>query len=473
MQLKTDFKKDISNSYMIINYFSIKENDLNEENISYSIKMILNNDIEKLLHMELRIIDEENYYYYDINEKQKLVEICENNLINGDMLENIIKSLFKCIDNIKNYLLSENDLILELDKIFLDENQDVYFCFIPAYSKDIREQLCDLLEQLMKKINHKDKKAVMLVYNMYKVAKDKNSSFSKIKLVLEQKFEEEINLKKEIEKEDDSLKEQHIPLVEEKINCEKEVEFFSIDTYIKAIIPMLIFIILTWFCFTNGYFNKNVGVGYDFIKLSTFIVILIAVELYICKNLFSPNNKKTKIINKVEYVDNNKILCKNKKTNNVISNEDKFLKNDRIDKVNINKDNIENINNIKNIDNFQTQEEQTQILNDNEYETQILNYNYEKNELILKSEDIRFNDIKLNEFPFIIGKLKNSNEIINDKTISRFHAKIDKVDNRYFLTDLNSTNGTYLNGQKLESNIKNEINVNDEISFAFIKYKFI
>ena len=38
---------------------------------------------------------------------------------------------------------------------------------------------------------------------------------------------------------------------------------------------------------------------------------------------------------------------------------------------------------------------------------------------------------------------------INDNAVSRVHASIDLVDSAYFLSDLNSTNGTYVNDQML------------------------
>jgi FOG: FHA domain len=58
--------------------------------------------------------------------------------------------------------------------------------------------------------------------------------------------------------------------------------------------------------------------------------------------------------------------------------------------------------------------------------------------------------IALTQFPFIIGRLEGS-LIIKDANISRRHAQITyEVANRsYFITDLNSSNGTRLGEQRL------------------------
>lgn len=46
----------------------------------------------------------------------------------------------------------------------------------------------------------------------------------------------------------------------------------------------------------------------------------------------------------------------------------------------------------------------------------------------------------------IIGRRRTSDIRIEDTNVSRVHASIDCVDDDYYLTDLGSTNGTYVNG---------------------------
>ena len=77
------------------------------------------------------------------------------------------------------------------------------------------------------------------------------------------------------------------------------------------------------------------------------------------------------------------------------------------------------------------------------------------------------------EFPFFIGTLKTKVDgVINSRSVSRFHAKFEKKEERFYLTDLNSTNGTFLNGVRLEANESKEIAVGDLVSFADVAYYF-
>jgi len=54
--------------------------------------------------------------------------------------------------------------------------------------------------------------------------------------------------------------------------------------------------------------------------------------------------------------------------------------------------------------------------------------------------------------------------------ISSTHAKIARINNEWFITDLNSTNKTYVNGAKLEPNVPVKIKQNDIVILANITF---
>lgn len=62
--------------------------------------------------------------------------------------------------------------------------------------------------------------------------------------------------------------------------------------------------------------------------------------------------------------------------------------------------------------------------------------------------------------------------VIDNQTISRNHVRVSKVDNRYYVMDLNSTNGTFVNGIRLIDNETKEIINGDELMIGRIKLKF-
>lgn len=94
----------------------------------------------------------------------------------------------------------------------------------------------------------------------------------------------------------------------------------------------------------------------------------------------------------------------------------------------------------------------------------------------MQSNDFAFlfdsekNKICLSDQDFLFGRNPNVNLILNDQKVSRRHALIRRRGDQYTLTDLNSRNGTFLNGKKIEK--ETLLYANDRISIIG-KYYFL
>ena len=89
---------------------------------------------------------------------------------------------------------------------------------------------------------------------------------------------------------------------------------------------------------------------------------------------------------------------------------------------------------------------------------------------ILISRDQNIGDAKLKDFPCVLGSKADSVDIVlNDKSVSRVHAQIDEAEGRLYIYDMNSTNGTYINGVKIVSEEK-EIKEGDEIRLGNLRF---
>ena len=75
--------------------------------------------------------------------------------------------------------------------------------------------------------------------------------------------------------------------------------------------------------------------------------------------------------------------------------------------------------------------------------------------------------IFLTRFPFIIGRVEGS-LLIQDANLSRRHAKItfDGASGIYFITDLNSSNGTRLNGVPIVPGQAKQLTSGDSLSLG-------
>ena len=91
--------------------------------------------------------------------------------------------------------------------------------------------------------------------------------------------------------------------------------------------------------------------------------------------------------------------------------------------------------------------------------------------LMLRSENPAYASMEITGNSFLIGKKKDAVDgFIKARGISRIHGKISREEDGCYLTDLNSTNGTFLNGGRLEVNEKARIRPGDVVGFADVKY---
>lgn len=82
-------------------------------------------------------------------------------------------------------------------------------------------------------------------------------------------------------------------------------------------------------------------------------------------------------------------------------------------------------------------------------------------------------DIIIDTNPLRIGSRDTDNDaVIKEGVVSRCHARITLNKGEYFLEDLESKNGTYLNGKILGFRCKERLSPGDRISFANVGYRF-
>lgn len=75
-------------------------------------------------------------------------------------------------------------------------------------------------------------------------------------------------------------------------------------------------------------------------------------------------------------------------------------------------------------------------------------------------------------YPVIIGKAPGSDILINDSGVSRQHANIRLQTGQYFIADLGSLNGVYVNNRKLAQDETCPLNHGDKIQLGRVKINF-
>ncbi|NLZ83180.1 MAG: FHA domain-containing protein [Clostridiales bacterium] len=468
--MEVEFKREFHHNYMVL---SNLEEEICE---TYSIKMLKAQTIEGILPLDLRIINNEKSLYYEISGRQLMLSIFDKVELSYSKVKYIMLRIINIIESAYEYLLSVDDFMLAKEYIFLDiEKASPWLSYMPGYNRDIKEQMGDFIEFLMDKVDYKDKEGVLLVYQLYSICKEEGYTFEHLQEVIYKDNGLEKNIDKSVKESSFQVKAvdsiaisveenlvmkkniMELPVMMEKIEGEEEVTCYPYRTYILSAISIVVGLLIIFLSSSLKIFYKQYGGRIDFLKMFVLIVMVVSIEGYLMKSLWDKKNLITKIVTNNQYVDPRISHY------NIIDDEEKQEKvllppkrNEQVDygqKRNIKKEDSEEYNPTCLVENFST---------DN-------NYSYG----LIPIDTDEYSRIKIKEFPFFVGKgIENVDYSLENEVISRYHAKILREEERFFLIDLNSTNGSFINGEKLLAYKMSPLDVGDEIALANIRFKF-
>lgn len=86
-------------------------------------------------------------------------------------------------------------------------------------------------------------------------------------------------------------------------------------------------------------------------------------------------------------------------------------------------------------------------------------------------ESKRLRRVHLYQFPFLVGRHQDCELTLDSTEVSRRHAELDLVDDQLVLRDLGSTNGCFINHQRIEQ--EQALLAGDVIHFADQEYRLI
>ena len=158
------FQKNFTTEYMIITVASEESKDNH-----YDIQVIQNNTIEGLLKLQVRDVNQEMQFFYDIKGYISMAELQEREKYTGDIIVKLMMDLNCCMAVLDEYLLDKDALYLDEHFIYYHpQTQSFAFTYIPGHCQPVKEQMKTLISWMMKHIDYGRKADVNLVYELYR-----------------------------------------------------------------------------------------------------------------------------------------------------------------------------------------------------------------------------------------------------------------------------------------------------------------
>lgn len=384
------------------------------------------------------------------------------------------------------FLLNADQLLLSPEYMYLDvEKQKMYFCCLPGEPKAIGEQFREMTEYFLPKLNHEDAAAVTMGYGIYRKALEAGIQLEMLKEFIYQNSSEEAGEKKKEQRaakeisapEADLAEQEPLDFVEKpkpvqkpkqkpKEKKEKNTE--------KAVNEKLLWaggcglgVLVLLGISAAGYLGYMPGLPAEAV-LAAGVLLLGSGAL----GLWISEKKKKKQDETAEWRKKvRKELSGKKETPCDLWNDDEDRRQaavpygyEKMRRINTAPDSREN---------FYTGNE---LPEEEDYgETMILSVGKVRGPASLVSKEPgELAPIFLEKELTIIGKMENAADVVIPRpTVSRVHARIRKVEEGYFLADLNSRNGTSVNGRMLKANEEYQLQDEDEVDFAEARYVFI
>lgn len=444
--MEIQYKRELKRNYLII------EPDW-ETQAGYEAKMLMENRIEGLLDFHMKYVDDRQIYYYDITSMQPLSRITEGRWISREEVCRLLIQIDAVLNRAREYLLDGDHLLLDADYIYMDPQwEQISFCFVPGLHESFSEALSRLLQYILKKTDHRDKEGVVLVYGLYQESLKENYGLENLLLLIhkDQPGDRE-NRWEKAEAEDEVLEEQDRnpwPDTVQEVFEEPRRPASPLQMILKIIaccMGALLLVLGAIWMFQGWRGIKTWGIVAA-AGCALAAAAALGLELLFKRRDRGKGEEPERMA--AEPADlggqtQEKGFWKEKQKNLWVQE----LREEK------------------------RKEEELPII---PFKTVPLSAGRGQEDVCrLEPENRQQKTIEIRYFPFIIGKQEELVDFcLEDDTVSRLHLRLDREEGECWVTDLNSTNGTTVNGRLLEANESAPLRPGDELVIAALRYHF-
>lgn len=452
------FERNMNHNYMVLSqrdFFATRE-----KTEDYRVRMLLENKITGLLPVSHRVINGEDKYYYEINSLQSMDRIYEKSEVGYRQLKMLLEGCIRLSANLEEYLLDGAQVIWKPEYIYLHmESLEPYFVYYPEYAEDERQGFANLMEELLKKIDHTDEQAVMLAYQVYRYTRNQNYVVNEItRMIMETEgMSERAHEPIQEQNPDDYYQEENdwqeqadtqsgrLDMDSELIQKENSQTISAESAAGNREKPDLTgFIICLLIAFgAGGILVGAQGLGLYVLSEKQQLYLYGAASMSLTAGVIflAGYFRKKRMKQEIEEL---------QQEENV---EEQLSYSHPVESSSI---------------------QQTAYVNQNdkydmtEYGETVCLDNIQFRERYLTGQiNGQQTKIVIDRLPMTIGKMTGwSDYCINDNTVSKMHARLEEKNGKIYIEDLNSTNGTVKNGKMLDINQPMALEAGDEIKIG-------
>ncbi len=165
-----------------------------EEKVSYSedyqVRMLKANNLEGILKMGGRGINESSYYDYDVSGKVSMKALFERSKISSEDIKMFLIDMKMTVKEVETFLLNIHCILLKPEYIFYEDGR-YFFCYYPLAKQDLWGEFHELTEYFVKQADYQNQECIDMVFLLHKKTMEENYSLEKLVAECLQKQEKE------------------------------------------------------------------------------------------------------------------------------------------------------------------------------------------------------------------------------------------------------------------------------------------
>lgn len=180
---QTEIKRELNQTRLIIRLDGLYTED-------YQVRMLRENAVKGLLSANAHGEGEGTVYEYDITGLTSLRQYYKQRKITWDEMNAFLKQVQEAMEEVEEYLLNPNRLLMDPAYIFFDDGT-YWFCYFPQGEEDIRLSFHRLMDEFVQWTDYQDIPGVKAAFFLHKETMKENYSLKKVVQGLAKLREEE------------------------------------------------------------------------------------------------------------------------------------------------------------------------------------------------------------------------------------------------------------------------------------------
>lgn len=441
--LEPRYYRDYGHNYMILQCTQ------RETVQSYQYKILTSGKVGEILKCSVRHINGSTYYYYDISSRTTLDSLYRDKKMSHAQVKDILCQIYGIYEKLAGYFMEEAGLVLLPEHIYYDLTDKKYIgLYYPDYQAEESNVYKPLMDFLLEHIDTEDRNLTESMYRIYEMTEENCFFIEDALRMLEGSAEEMQEAVYEpiqtqergsdiVSAEDFNVEVKYwVPEKQEKEENRRNL-FHPVFAVLSALGIVGAVVVRSMYELAQ----KEEIILYGAIAAMGACLLLCLAGIY----AGNKNSKKKELPNSKKSLNETEVYLSETgypPLENVISRD-------------------------MNLEAPQHTPKESESYSNTVFFDESAVREYKLYAMDKKNK----RHIELNQFPCTVGKMAGCVDyVLADNSVSRIHARFDRQGDKVLLTDMNSTNGTYKNGLRMQPQETVEIEPGDEVRFGNLNY---